>query len=64
VNIEQIFAKPLKRDINGVVKAEQLDNDCVFIELDEYVMTTELDRHFRQIPFHQNLVLFTGKPFG
>ncbi len=47
MNIEQIFAKPLKRDINGVVKAEQLDNDCVFIELDEYVMTTELDRHFR-----------------
>jgi hypothetical protein len=47
VNIEQIFSKPLIRDINGVVKAEQLDNECVFVELDEYVITKELDRHFR-----------------
>lgn len=47
MNIEQIFSKQLNRDINGVVKAEQLDNDCVFVELDEYVITKELDRHFR-----------------
>jgi hypothetical protein len=47
VNIEQIFSKQLIRDINGVVKAEQLDNECVFVELDEYVITKELDRHFR-----------------
>jgi len=47
VIIEQIFSKQLNRDINGVVKAEQLDNECVFVELDEYVITKELDRHFR-----------------
>lgn len=47
MNIEQIFSKQLNRDINGVVKAEQLDNECVFVELDEYVITKELDRHFR-----------------
>lgn len=47
MNIEQIFSKQLIRDINGVVKAEQLDNECVFVELDEYVITKELDRHFR-----------------
>ena len=47
MNIEQIFSKQLNRDINGVVKAEQLDNECVFVELDEYVITRELDRHFR-----------------
>lgn len=44
--IEQIFSKQLNRDINGVVKAEQLDDECVFVELDEYVITKELDRHF------------------
>lgn len=47
MTIEQIFSKPLMRDINGVVKAEQIDNESVFVELDEYVITKELDRHFR-----------------
>ena len=47
MNIENIFSKQLVRDINGVVKAEQLDDACVFVELDEYVITKELDRHFR-----------------
>ena len=47
LNIEQIFTKELTRNINGVVKAEQVDDESVFVELDEYVVTRELDRHFR-----------------
>jgi energy-coupling factor transporter ATP-binding protein EcfA2 len=47
MNIEQIFTKKLTRNINGVVKAEQVDEESVFVELDEYVVTRELDRHFR-----------------
>jgi len=47
MNVEHIFNKPLTRDINGVVKAEQLDNASVYVELDEYVVTRELERHFR-----------------
>ncbi|OOF14447.1 DNA repair protein [Salinivibrio sp. PR932] len=47
MKIEQIFSKELTRNINGVVKAEQKDNDSVYVELDEYVVTRELDRHFR-----------------
>lgn len=47
MKIENLFTKDLNRDINGVVKADQLDNESVFIELDEYVITNELDRHFR-----------------
>lgn len=47
MNVEHIFLKKLTRDINGVVKAEQTDDDSVFVELDEYVVTRELDRHFR-----------------
>lgn len=48
MKVEDIFTKKLTRDINGVVKAEQIDNDSVYIELDEYVVTKELDRHFRE----------------
>ena len=48
MNIEDIFSKQLTRDINGVVKAEQIDNDSVYVELDEYIVTQELDRHFRR----------------
>jgi len=44
--VEEIFTKKLTRNINGVVKAEQMDNDSVYVELDEYVVTQELDRHF------------------
>jgi hypothetical protein len=47
MKIIDIFSKDLTRDINGVVKAEQKDNNSVYLELDEYVVTRELDRHFR-----------------
>ncbi|EKN3571989.1 BREX system P-loop protein BrxC, partial [Yersinia enterocolitica] len=40
--------KPLKRNINGVVKAEQTDDESAWVELDEYVITRELDGHLRQ----------------
>lgn len=45
MNIEQIFTKKLTRNINGVVKAEQKDEESVFVELDEYVVTQELNKH-------------------
>jgi len=48
MKVEALFTKPLMRNINGVVKAEQMDNDSVYVELDEYVITQELDRHFRE----------------
>ncbi|MBA1890129.1 hypothetical protein HLX92_28900, partial [Escherichia coli] len=48
MKIEQIFSKKLTRDINGVVKAEQKDNDSVYVELDEYVVTPEVDLHFSE----------------
>lgn len=47
MNIEQIFFKQLSRPINGVVKADQSDNATVFQELEEYVVTNELEKHFR-----------------
>lgn len=47
MNIEQLFEKRLVRNINGVVKAEQMDSDVVYTELDEFVVTRELKEHFR-----------------
>lgn len=45
--IKDIFYKDIERSINGVVKADQKDDSTVYIELDEYVVTKELDQHFR-----------------
>lgn len=47
MNIKDIFFKPLDRSINGVVKADQNDDETVYQELDEYVVTNELEKHFR-----------------
>jgi len=47
MKIKDLFARKLNRNINGVVKADQLDQDSIYQELDEYVVTKELDTHFR-----------------
>ena len=45
--IKDLFTKPVSRPINGVIKADQFDDDSVWQELDEYVITRELDIHLR-----------------
>lgn len=47
MRIQDLFQKPLNRPINGVVKADQKDRETVYQELDEYVVTNELEKHFR-----------------
>jgi hypothetical protein len=48
MRIEHLFHKDIFRPINGVVKADQLDAASVWQELDEFVVTRELDQHLRQ----------------
>jgi hypothetical protein len=48
MHIKDIFTKNLFRPINGVVKADQQDEAVIWQELDEYVITHELDKHFRK----------------
>lgn len=48
MQVKQLFNKDITRQINGVVKADQLGNDTVFTELDEYVVTSELHEHITQ----------------
>ena len=47
MDIKNIFVKDIHRSINGVVKAEQLDDAIIWQELNEYVITKELDTHLR-----------------
>ena len=48
MQIKQLFTKDINRPINGVVKADQLEENIVYTELDEYVITTELAKHFEE----------------
>ena len=43
MRIENLFEKDIFRPINGVVKADQLDESSIWQELDEFVVTKELD---------------------
>lgn len=43
--IKQLFEKDIDRRIDGVVKADQLDQESLWIELDEFVVTAEVRRH-------------------
>lgn len=48
MRIGDMFAKPINRDIKGVIKVGQDDGANIFQELDEYVVTKELSKHFRE----------------
>lgn len=52
MQINELFLRDIDRNINGVIKAGQQDRDNVFQELDEYVVTRELDGKFRQLFKH------------
>ncbi len=47
MKIKDLFERDIFRAINGVVKADQKDLSTVWQELDEFVITRELDGHFR-----------------
>lgn len=44
--IREMFSKPIDRDIKGVIKVGQDDDSNVRQELEEYVVTRELQKHF------------------
>jgi len=45
MKIQDIFLKDIKREINGVIKVDQEDDENVYTELDEYVVTRESLKH-------------------
>lgn len=43
--IKNLFEKPINRRIDGVVKADQLEQEALWVELDEFVITGEVRKH-------------------
>lgn len=50
--IKDMFQKDITRDIRGVIKVAQTDEDNIYQELDEYVVTRELNKHLSK--FYDN----------
>jgi len=48
MKVKDIFKKDIFRPINGVIKAEQRDVASITQEVNEFVVTKELSRHFDQ----------------
>ncbi len=49
MKIVQMFERDINRNINGVVKVNQVDEEVVYQELDEYVITPEILGHLRKV---------------
>ena len=47
MKVKDMFMKPINRDIQGVIKVGQDDEENIKQELEEYVVTRELQKHFR-----------------
>ena len=45
IKLKSMFYKPIDRDIKGVIKVGQADDENIKQELEEYVVTGELNKH-------------------
>lgn len=54
MKIREMFEEDIERPINGVVQVEQEQESVVKQEVKEYVVTTELKKHFAK--FFMNIV--------
>lgn len=52
MNLKDMFLKDIERDIRGVIKVAQTSEADIYQELDEYVVTQELHKHFSK--FYDN----------
>lgn len=52
MQIKDMFQKDIDRQINGVIKVGQADQENIFQELDEYVVTKEINNHLGK--FYEN----------
>jgi hypothetical protein len=48
MNIRDMFYKDINRDIKGVIKVGQADDENIFQELDEYVVTPDLEKYMEK----------------
>lgn len=52
MQIREMFAKPIDRDLQGVIIVGQDETANVKQELEEYVVTRELQKHFADFLLH------------
>lgn len=48
INLKSMFYKPIDRDIKGVIKVGQADDENIKQELEEYVVTEQLNSHIEK----------------
>ena len=48
MKIKELFVKQIDRPINGVIKADQHDDESIWQELDEYVATKQVTEYLRR----------------
>lgn len=48
IKLKNMFYKPIDRDIKGVIKVGQADDENIKQELEEYVVTGELNKHIEK----------------
>jgi len=48
MELKNLFYKDIERDIKGVIKIGQDDDENIYQELEEYVVTRELSKHFSE----------------
>lgn len=49
MQIKDMFIKKIDREINGVIKVGQKDRENIYQELDEYVVTEELEKYMNRL---------------
>ncbi len=62
MRIQSMFKDDINRKINGVVKVDQDESSVLVQELNEYVITRELRKHFRTFFDHYNEALSEETP--
>ena len=63
MKVYDLFSKDITRSINGVIKVDQQDDRSVWQELEEFVITKELSRHFdRFFNIYSESIDFEGDP--
>ncbi|MCF7522850.1 hypothetical protein L3X07_04700 [Levilactobacillus brevis] len=62
MKIKDIFTKPIDRNIKGVITIGDEQDANVKQELEEYVVTKELDGHFKDFSQHTRREFNTIRP--
>ena len=49
MRIGELFVKDISRTMNPVIKVNDLDDSALYQELDEYVVTKDIDKNFEKL---------------